>query len=70
MKVSNYDDWKLDTPDNHEKVFCYCDECNDPIYVGDDYIKLGYDGACLCSETDCFEQYVLKIVEPEYKEAR
>jgi hypothetical protein len=70
MKVSNYDNWKLDTPDNHEKVFCYCDECNEPIYVGEDYIKLGYDGAKLHTEGECFEYYVERLVEPEVKEAK
>jgi hypothetical protein len=66
--MRDYDEWKL-ASGQEEKVFCYCDECNEPIYVGDNYIRLGFDGACLCSETNCFEYYVEKLIEPKYKEA-
>lgn len=68
--MPDYDDWKLDSGNEGEKVFCYCDECNEPIYTGEDYIKLGFDGAKLHSEGECFEYYIERLVEPKVEEAK
>lgn len=68
--MSNYDNWKLSNGlEGKEKPFCRCDECNELIYVGEEYIKLAIDGAKLHTEGSCFEYYVEKLLEPNVKVA-
>lgn len=52
----SYDDWKLDTPDNHLKHCATCVHCNDSIYVGEDYILTTLDEVV---HFECFDQYAL-----------
>jgi hypothetical protein len=66
----DYDDWKLDTPDNHEKIFCNCDQCGEPIYIGEDYIEISTVDENVHSEGDCFEEYVNSYFRPKHKEAK
>lgn len=35
------------------KVFCYCSECEEPIYIGDLYYKFEFENLCV----DCMEDH-------------
>lgn len=35
------------------KIFCYCSECEVPIYYGDTYYKFDYENIC----PDCIENH-------------
>lgn len=65
--MSNYDDWKL-ADGECKNVFGTCDECEEKIYVGEEYIRLN-DGAWLHTEGSCFEYYIEKLLEPNVKVA-
>lgn len=52
--INNYDDWKLDTPQNKEKVFAYCEACGREIYYGENYMW----ARSLYIHEDCIESKV------------
>jgi len=55
-----YDKWKLDTPDNHLKTFCYCKVCDGEIYEGEEYLKVEGDNI----HEDCFDEYAKNMLNP------
>lgn len=55
-----YDRWKLDTPDNHLKIFCHCKHCGGEIYVGDEYLEVEGNNI----HEDCFDEYARNALDP------
>lgn len=60
---TQYDNWKLDTPDNHLKLFCHCEVCGKEIYIGEEYLEIGNDNI----HEDCFDEYAKDTLEPKRK---
>jgi hypothetical protein len=58
FSLPNYDTWKLATPDQDEKVAFICDHCDEPIYVGESYIKT--DDGRICD--GCYEEFAWKTL--------
>ena len=60
----NYDDWKLNPPDEEESHF-KCDECSAIFYPDDIYYSL--DGLCLCEDcaSDWLEEQAQRATERE-----
>jgi|GraSoiStandDraft_51_1057287.scaffolds.fasta_scaffold142036_4 hypothetical protein len=69
--MRDYDDWKLSSG-NEGKVFCHCDECSEPIYVGEEYMELETRKSTirLHTEGNCYENFVEDYFEVKFKEAR
>jgi hypothetical protein len=61
--MRDYDDWKLDTPDNHVEVHCVCDHCGQFIYKGElyKYIPMYSDRV----HEDCLSDYLLDRIDVE-----
>lgn len=51
--IRGYDDWKLDTPDNHVKVMGECPVCECDIYHGEDAVARNFQ----YYHEDCFYQF-------------
>jgi hypothetical protein len=66
--MKGYDDWKLDTPDNHLKVYCHCDYCGNEIYEDDEYIEIN-DGSKFHYNGDCYDDYARDLLDPIIKVA-
>jgi hypothetical protein len=49
----SYDKWKISTPWDDEKVAFVCENCDEAIYVGEEYISTD-DGRV---HEDCFDEY-------------
>ena len=60
-----YDNWKLKSPWDDEKVFCNCEHCEEEIYEGEEYFEV--DGAKI--HEDCFNEYAYEILSPNRKVA-
>jgi hypothetical protein len=56
--IKNYDDWKLDTPDNHLKVKGICCHCDQELYGGEEAFRVE-DGLL---HEDCFEEYAKEVL--------
>jgi hypothetical protein len=57
--IRGYDDWKLDTPDNHLKRVGLCECCGYEVYEGEDYDTDGltyYHFECLPEEDENEEE--------------
>jgi len=52
----NYDNWKLASPYDDEKIACQCEYCEEDIYVGQEIYKA--DGNVFCDK-DCCIEYLL-----------
>lgn len=63
--IFGYDDWKLDTPDNHVKTVCECDYCGKDIYEGEEYIEVYCRNDCVHEE--CFEDYAFDTLHATRK---
>jgi hypothetical protein len=56
--LNNYDNWKLDTPDNHLKPVAHCCHCWNELYEGEDAFRVE-DGLL---HEDCFEEYARDVL--------
>lgn len=56
--LRRYDEWKLDTPDNHLKPITYCVHCEQEIYSGE-YVYKVEDGHV---HEDCFSDYSREVL--------
>lgn len=52
--MNGYDNWKLSSGYDNEKVFSNCDHCDGEIYAGEDYYQI--EDSLL--HEDCLESYV------------
>jgi hypothetical protein len=59
-----YDDWKLDTPDNHVNEIGKCKQCELVVYKEQDHIRLS-EGLF---HNDCFWEYeAIRTYEEEFE---
>ncbi|MEC0276917.1 hypothetical protein [Peribacillus frigoritolerans] len=64
--MNNYDDWKLDTPDNHVKQIYTCEQCVGAINLGDSFISTKDHYVV---HDDCFDDFAWKHLGAKYKVA-
>jgi hypothetical protein len=64
--MKNYDDWKLDTPDNHLKPSGKeCEECGYEIHIGEEYKQTNRGSF----HYDCFDDFIEGLLEVRRKVA-
>jgi hypothetical protein len=59
--MRDYDDWKLSSGQDNEKVWCACDHCFGEIYVGEEYYHIEMFGDNV--HEDCVVGYLLSSVD-------
>lgn len=60
-----YDEWVTRTPEDDEKIFCYCEHCDGEIYEGEEYLEV--DGANI--HEDCFDEHAREALDPRRRVA-
>ena len=60
MDLPNYDNWKLSSPNDDEKIFCECAECGGEIYVGEEVFEIDFEYI----HEDCLDDYARRVLEP------
>jgi hypothetical protein len=56
--IRNYDDWKLDTPDNYLNPVLNCCHCGNELYEGEEILVVADGGL----HEDCLDDYVREVV--------
>ena len=54
LSYRDYDDWKLNPPEDIAETKCKCSFCKEPLYYDDEYWEL--DGEIFCEE--CAEEWL------------
>jgi hypothetical protein len=62
--MRDYDDWKLDTPDNRLYKYIECEYCESLINQGDEYYKTDLGGFC---DGTCFSEHCKETFGGRYE---
>lgn len=65
MDVNKYDEWKLSTPWDKEKVAFQCEHCHEPVLVGEEFIKTNYGDV----HDSCYEEFAWNMMNANKQEA-
>lgn len=58
MSITNYDNWKLASGRDNEKIICDCDHCDGEIYHGQEYYLIRNSDRV---HEECFSDYAREV---------
>lgn len=61
----DYDTWKTMTPEDDEQLAFLCDHCEEPIVVGEEFIRTN-DGSV---HDSCFDEFAWNLLDASREEA-